>query len=266
MVMGGRVAGRRPAREVADGWRRARKTATRETPAPTRPSSRASSPSSSPSSSSAAASADSPGDASASARSWFPEGERVRHRPGRGSKAALAAALAALTRDPAGAGPAGVGPLGAAVDCVVAARRLAGWSLWVELAGLAQLIAFWECHPPLDQDVVAAPTPLHSDDCDDADDPDYPDRADWERPATELADRLSSLVIGLQLPADVHLGDLAELFVTSEISAATGVSRTATGQRVDAARALFLDDRLPRTRALLRAGLLDWTKLRTLLV
>jgi hypothetical protein len=73
----------------------------------------------------------------------------VRRRPGRGSKAALARALAALTADPEGCGPAGVGPLGAVVDCVVAARRLAGWSLWVELAGLAQLLAFWETRPPL---------------------------------------------------------------------------------------------------------------------
>jgi hypothetical protein len=174
----------------------------------------------------------------------------VRRQPGRGSKAALATGLAALTSDPEGSGPPGVGPLGAVVDCVVAARRLAGWSLWVELAGLAQLVSFWESKPPLaDPDIgkYLAPEP-----CSDAD--------------PDLTDRLSSLVVGLQLPAGVHLGDLAELFVTSEISAATGSSRTATGIRVDAARALFLDDRLPRTRQLLRAGLLDWTKLRTLLV
>jgi hypothetical protein len=76
---------------------------------------------------------------------------------------------------------------------------------------------------------------------------------------------LSCLVGELQLPADVHLGDLAALFVVTEMSAATGASQTATGQRLDAARALFLEDRLPRSRALLRAGLLDWTKLRTLL-
>jgi hypothetical protein len=190
-----------------------------------------------------------------SSGSWFPPGERVRRRPGRGSKAALAQALTALTADPGGCGRAGVRPLGAVVDCVVAARRLAGWSLWVELAGLATLLAFWEAHPPLaDPGLVdpgtgelADPDPLAE--CADPD----------------LADRLSCLVGGLQLPADVHLGELAELFVTSEISAATGASQTATGQRLDAARALFLDNRLPRTRALLRAGLLDWTKLCTLL-
>ena len=34
---------------------------------------------------------------------------------------------------------------------------------------------------------------------------------------------------------------------------------------MDAARVLFMTDRLPRTRQLLRAGLLDWTKVRTVL-
>jgi hypothetical protein len=142
------------------------------------------------------------------------------------------------------------------VDCVVAARRLAGWSLWVELAGLARLVAFWEASPPLTE------LDLSTDAAD-------PETGELPGPCAaadpDLADRLCCLVAELQLPADVYLGDLAGLFVTSEISAATGASPTATGLRLDAARALFLDDRLPRTRALLRAGLLDWTKLRTLL-
>jgi hypothetical protein len=192
----------------------------------------------------------------------------VRRRPGRGSKAALAQALAALTADPAGCGPDGIGPLGAVVDCVVAARRLAGWSLWVELAGLAKLVAFWEANPPLTMhDLTEHDLTEHDLTGPRLIDPrtgEFPDPlADHADP--DLADRLSCLVGELQLPADVHLGDLAALFVTSEISAATGASQTATWQRLDAARALFLDDRLPRSRALLRTGLLDWTKLRTLL-
>ena len=184
----------------------------------------------------------------------------MRRRPGRGSKAALAKAVAALTADPAGCGPVGIGPLGAVVDCVVAARRLAGWSLWVELAGLAQLLAFWEAHPPLTEHDLTGP---HLADPKTGELPDQDPLAECADP--DLADRLSCLVSELQLPADVHLGDLAGLFVASEMSAAIGASQTATWQRLDAARALFLDDRLPRSRALLRAGLLDWTKLRTLL-
>ena len=64
-------------------------------------------------------------------------------------------------------------------------------------------------------------------------------------------------------PLDTH--DLAEAFVASEIAAASGLSHYNAGQVVDAARALFMSTRLPRTRLLLRAGLLDWNKLRTIL-
>ena len=141
--------------------------------------------------------------------------------------------------------------MGAVVDAVVGARRLAGWALWMELAGLAQLIAFWEGAPPV---LDAPPGPggqLEPDPCADAD--------------PDLADRLYRLIRDWQLPRPVNTHQLAEPFVISEISAAAGASRRAVGQRVDAARALFLDHRLPRSRDLLRAGLLDWTKLSTLL-
>ncbi|MGZ4603873.1 MAG: DUF222 domain-containing protein, partial [Kineosporiaceae bacterium] len=137
------------------------------------------------------------------------------------------------------------------MDAVVGARRLASWALWMELAALAQLIAFWEGAPPV---VDAPPGPggeLEPDPCAGAD--------------PDLADRLYRLISDWQLPRPVNTHELAEPFVISEISAAAGASRRAVGQRVDAARALFLDERLPRTGRLLRAGLLDWTKLSTLL-
>jgi hypothetical protein len=70
-------------------------------------------------------------------------------------------------------------------------------------------------------------------------------------------------VIDWQLPRPVNMHELAEAFVTSEISVASGASRRSVGLRLDAARALFLDGRLPRSRQLLQSGLLDWTKLST---
>jgi len=63
----------------------------------------------------------------------------------------------------------------------------------------------------------------------------------------------------------LNTAQLAEEFVVNEVAAATGLSFTRARQRIDAAVALFLTDRLPRTAALLQAGLLDETKLRTVL-
>jgi hypothetical protein len=148
-------------------------------------------------------------------------------------------------------GPPGVGPLGAVVDALVAARRLAGWALWVELVGLAQLVAFWEAAPPIVDEGLHLDGEEARDPCASAD--------------PDLADRLHHLVIDWDLPRPVNMHELAEAFVTSEVAAACGASRRAVGLRLDAARALFLDDRLPRSRRLLQAGLLDWTKLSTLI-
>ena len=141
---------------------------------------------------------------SASSASRFPQGDRVRRRPGRGSKAALAQALAALTADPGGRGPAGIGPLGAVVDCVVAARRLAGWSLWVELAGLATLLALLGGPSPADR--TSWPTRTS------------PSRTPGSQPIAGPVGGVSGsgsggpIVMsdrGAAAPADVHLGDLA---------------------------------------------------------
>jgi hypothetical protein len=139
--------------------------------------------------------------------------------------------------------------LGRVVDVFVGARRLANWSLWLQLAAAAHLIGRWQSSPPIVEGAFDAPNPA--------------DLAD--RRSAGLAERLWRLVDELDIwgPVDTH--DLAETFVASEIAAAAGLSHYNGGQVVDAARALFMSTRLPRTRALLRAGLLDWTKLCTIL-
>src|SRR6185436_3718573 len=80
------------------------------------------------------------------------------------------------------------------------------------------------------------------------------------------ARRLWRVVAQLEIWGPVDTGDLAEEFVAAEVSAAAGLSHYGAKNVVDAARTLFMTERLPRTRQLLRAGLLDWTKLRTILI
>lgn len=148
------------------------------------------------------------------------------------------------------AGPPGVGPLSAVVDAVVGAQRLAGWSLWVELAAIAKLITAWRGAPPILDERLG------------------PDPCEPSNPS--LAARLQRVIwqIDVMRPwgsPPLDTAELADDFVQSEIAAATGLSFYRARQRVDAAVTLFLTDRLPRTAALLHAGLLDWTKLRTIL-
>jgi hypothetical protein len=184
----------------------------------------------------------------------------VRGRPGPATSIALRA-LSTELADPCAAAtdpspePGSPEPFGAVVDAVVAARRLAGWSLWVELAAIARLLTAWRQAPPI-LDERLGPDP-----CAEAD--------------PGLAARLHRVIRDLELDpvADprpwgsppLDTADLADEFVISEVVAATGLSFTRARQRIDAATALFLTDRLPRTAALLQAGLLDETKLRTLL-
>ena len=170
----------------------------------------------------------------------------VRGRPGQASAGALREHLDAVL------GADGERLLGGVVDAALGARRLAAWSLWVELAAVARLVTVWRGKPPI-LDERLAPDP-----CEAAGDP-------------GLAARLHRVVSYLELdvrPWDappLNTAELAEEFVVSEIAAATGLSFSRARQRVDAATSLFLTDRLPRTAALLRAGLLDETKLRTIL-
>jgi uncharacterized protein DUF222 len=169
----------------------------------------------------------------------------LRRRPGAASSAALREHLDAVVGDD------GVQVLGSVLDAVMGARRLAAWSLWVELAAVARLVTVWKGQPPiLDERLRADP-------CESSD--------------PGLAARLHRVVRDLELDIrpwgspPLNTAALAEDFVVAEIAAATGLSHTRARQRVDAATALFLTDRLPRTVALLQAGLLDETKLRTIL-
>jgi Domain of unknown function (DUF222) len=133
----------------------------------------------------------------------------------------------------------------------MSARRLAGWSLWVELAAVARLITVWKGHPPILDERLGH------------------DPCAGEDPG--LAARLHRVIRDLELDIrpwgspPLNTRELAEEFVVAEVAAATGLSHTRARQRVDAATALFLTDRLPRTAALLQAGLIDETKLRTVL-
>ncbi|HYY12491.1 MAG TPA: DUF222 domain-containing protein [Kineosporiaceae bacterium] len=144
----------------------------------------------------------------------------------------------------------GASLLGQVVDVFVGARRLAGWALWLQLLVVAQLVGRWQSNPPVADGAV-------------------PDLAGIDGPgapaAGALVRRLWRLVDDIDIWGPVDTRDLAEEFVAAEISAAAGLSHYAAAQVVDAARTLFLTERLPRTQQLLRAGLLDWTKLRTIL-
>ncbi len=137
------------------------------------------------------------------------------------------------------------------MDALVGARRLAGWAVFVEMLAVARLLAAWTGRPPILDERVG---------------PDPCGEADYADPA--LARRLHAVVhdLGVFVPTGGHFdtAELADQFVASEITAAW-MSATAAWQLVHGAATLFLTDRLPRTRALLRAGLLDATKLRTIL-
>src|SRR4051795_8826123 len=178
------------------------------------------------------------------ARSSAPDA-RLRARPGPASSTALREHLDLVL------GTHGQLALGEVVDAVISARRLAGWSLWVELAAVARLITVWKGHPPILDER------LRSDPCKDCD--------------PGLAARLHRVIADLELDIrpwqspPLNTAQLAEEVVVNEVAAATGLSFTRARQRVDAATALFLTDRLPRTAALLQAGLIDETKLRTVL-
>ena len=131
--------------------------------------------------------------------------------------------------------------LGTCVDVVVGARRLAGWCEYLQVLAVARLLAAWSGRPPIVDERVG---------------PDPCGLGEFADPA--LADRLHAVADGLRVfvPAGEHLdtAELADEFVASEVAAAAGISLTAGRTRVTAAAALFLSDRLPRTRILLRAG------------
>jgi hypothetical protein len=143
----------------------------------------------------------------------------------------------------------GASLLGQIVDVFVGARRLSNWALWMQLAAAAHLVSRWQSSPPIVDGAL----------------PDLEKQGGTASPAGALARRLWRVVDKLDIWGPVDTGDLAEEFVAAEISAAAGLSHYGSKNVVDAARTLFMTDRLPRTRQLLRAGLLDWNKLRTIL-
>jgi hypothetical protein len=144
----------------------------------------------------------------------------------------------------------GAALLGQIVDVFVGARRLSGWALWLQLAAAAHLVSRWQSSPPIVDGAL----------------PDLvEDRGSAGSPAGALARRLWRVVAEVDVWGPIDTSDLAEEFVAAEISAAAGLSHYGSRNVVDAARTLFMSERLPRTRQLLRAGLLDWTKLRTIL-
>ncbi len=194
----------------------------------------------------------------------------VRGRPGERSRAALAdlavetektlaADVAALDPDadpdasePAASAttPSARDALGLCVDAVVGARRLAGWTVWLELLAVARLLAAWTGRPPIS----------------DAGDPEDPVDPDAD-PA--LSRRLWAVVDDLNVfvPVGERLdtAGLSDALVAAEVAAAAAMSKSGGDQRVRAAATVFLSGRLPRTRLLLRAGMLTDAKLTAVL-
>ncbi|HEX2808509.1 MAG TPA: DUF222 domain-containing protein, partial [Kineosporiaceae bacterium] len=146
---------------------------------------------------------------------------------------------------------------GELVEYVAAAERLSRWAQWMRGTGILALRHRWATTDPTD------PTdPTENPASTDAPDPAgtaEAGTAEHER-ARRLAGverrerRHSPLAYG---PAD---SDLAEAFAVSETALAAGVSETMARQWLRIAAALT--DRLPICSGALRAGRLDWSKIR----
>ena len=106
------------------------------------------------------------------------------------------------------------------VSAYAAAQRMASWLVWQQLCLAARLLIRWQARPE------AGPSR-----------PGRPGRG-----------------------KDVDPDGLAEAGVVCELALAARISETAAAARVDAATALIVEDRLPATAALLRAGRLDWSR------
>jgi len=163
-----------------------------------------------------------------------------------------AAALAAVSYQPGGAGRPFIGPLDRVVDAVMAGIRLEGWALWCELSAIADLVTAWSAHPPLDP----------------AEDPHGSgDGSGQPRELREVDPALAARLTRVDAAVDrghrgVHGDPVADamVFASSELSASCGISRSRADKRIRAARVLLVEQRLPRVAMLLRAGLLDRDK------
>jgi Domain of unknown function (DUF222) len=152
----------------------------------------------------------------------------------------VAARIAELTLDPS------AGSASAMVGVAAAGFRLEGWALWCQLATIAALLRRWHADPPCAVDAVDG----------DAADPDarIRERADttWDAAVRRARHRVPT-------PAE-----MIEPCVAAEIALACGISQSRAADRVLAAQVILLEGRLPRTAALLTAGLLDWPKIQLL--
>src|SRR3954469_25052159 len=167
----------------------------------------------------------------------------------------LAAAVEAVADPTPGTWTAGTLPVGASpepwaqvIHAVVAGRRLSGWLLWAQLSMVARWLAAWRTAPPVSNTCDA-------DRCEPAD-PALTQRLNEEigRVHRRLGGALAPFWQG-------QAAAMASDLVAAELGLATGLSRLMADRHVEVADALFLHDRLPRLRRLLRAGWVDWPKL-----
>ena len=163
----------------------------------------------------------------------------------------LAAAMEAAADPHAGSWPLGACPDGSSTDpwqqvihAVVAGRRLGGWVLWAQLSMLARWVHAWRTSPPVSNTGE-------------------PDRCEDRDPS--LSERLNVEIGRVQRQVRGQwqglASEMAPDLVAAELGLATGLSRLMSDRHVAAADTIFLQDRLPRLRRLLRAGWVEWAKL-----
>jgi hypothetical protein len=166
------------------------------------------------------------------------------------------AAMQAMADPVDGPCPAGLVPEGDSTDpwrqvihAVVAGRRLSGWVLWAQLSMVARWIAAWRQAPPVSN------TTSEGDRCEPAD-PELTRRLNDEirRVERQVGGQLSGMWSGLA-------AEMAPDLVSAELGLATGMSRLMSDRHVQAADAIFVQDRLPRLRRLLRSGWVERAKL-----
>ena len=176
--------------------------------------------------------------------------EGLRGLPGARSAGVLAAYACQPHQDLSGSVR---GPAAECVERFGAARRLEGWSVWLQVFEAARLARYWDGHP-FDADPAAGV------DCGG-----YWNAVEAADPA--LYERLVGQLNRVQArtPRDVDAVELTDEFVAAECALASGLTRRGADGRALAARVLVIDGGFPRVTALLRAGFLDWSKLNQLL-
>ena len=173
----------------------------------------------------------------------------------------LAAAVEAAGDPVSGLVPAGflpeqdsTDPWTQVIHMVIAARRIQGWLVYAQLTLLDRWAAAWRARPPVSNMIAR-----ESDRCESAD-PELTDRvkAEITRIERQLGGRFAPVWGGIRTA-----GADGDSLVGAELGLATGLSRTVSEQHVEAADALFTENRLPRLARLLQAGWVDWSKVQT---